>query len=279
MYKILLAIITISSFSLLHAQTDRVKGSRAPVTKIHSLEAFTSLQISENFEVNLVPGNEPKLEINADDNLHEYISFEVINNSLVITTTAQITSKKELSLRVYFQPGLEKIFIQNDVSLKTLTQDNDFGAKLEIELKNDTRIEGSFKAKQLVYKSTEYSRGDLKLQATDSLNLSIGNSSKLKAEITGRNAKLSLSDRADAELIGSLNNNNIFKASGKINLKTEALVTERLSIDLSEQSSAWVNVTDIIEIKASGRSKLYLYNSPAAYSLLELKDEAMIQKQ
>ncbi|MDT8346344.1 MAG: DUF2807 domain-containing protein [Flavobacteriaceae bacterium] len=279
MYKILLAIITISSLSQLSAQTDRIKGNRAPVTKIHSLDAFNSLQIGENFEVTLVPGSEPKLEINADDNLHEYISFEVINNSLVITTTARITSKKELSLRVYFQPGLEKIFLQNDVSLKTLTQDSDFGAKLVIELKEDARIEGSFKAKQLVYKSADYSRGEIQLQATDSLHLALSNSSKLKADVSGRNMQLSLGDRVDAELKGSVNGNNVFNASGKVSLKADALVVERLSIDLSEQSSAWVNVTDVIEIKASGRSKLYLYNTPAAFSLLKLNDEAMIQKQ
>ena len=72
----LLVALLVTTFSLAQKK-EKIKGSKIVTVAIKELKSFENIEVGDNFEVLLVKGDKPSLEIEADDNLHDIINFEV----------------------------------------------------------------------------------------------------------------------------------------------------------------------------------------------------------
>ncbi len=114
---LIIGVIVANFFSFGRASGDLVnfsfsfkgkKGSGNATTEVRDLREFTGVDVSGVFKVEITSQNDYNVEVEADDNLHEYIRTVVRNGKLHIETTRKISPRSPLKVRINM-PNLEKI--------------------------------------------------------------------------------------------------------------------------------------------------------------------------
>lgn len=252
-------LIALAFISLTNAQDDgKIKGDRNVTIKQTDIEPFNKIIVGEDFTVEIVYNSKASVEVEADDNLHEYIKFNVNDGVLTFKTTLKITSSKKMAIKVNYTDGLKHIETLDNAEIRSLTT---------LELKNATlKTMGSSKAYLNIRTDTfdftndEKARVKLNISA-ESITAILGENSKTDATFNTKALKVDMYQRANANIDGIADNSIIrIDNSTSFNGKTFTTKTCELITDLS--SSASLGVTDSITIEASGSSEIYLYNTP-----------------
>ena len=257
--KIALIAILIFSFSRTHAQRkDKIKGSKEVTRENTSVEEFTRVLIGENFKVSLVEGDDASVEINADNNLHEVIQIEVVDNTLLLTSTKNIISKKQLDIRITYTDALKLIETKengqvssiNTIDLPELTLKATGSSKLFLTLKSD-----KFK-----FINSDKSKAELNVTANTS-TLELSDNSKLEALINSTDIKIDLYQRANANIEGDVDTLNI-RADNSTNLIAKNLTSNTCSVLAEGSSDVYIQVIEEVTIDANGSSEIFLYENP-----------------
>ncbi len=85
-----------------------LKGSGNVVNEVRNIESFNRLQASGAYNIEIEVGSETSLEISAEDNLHEFIVTEVVNNRLIIENLRAISPKRKIRINIT-TPRLQEI--------------------------------------------------------------------------------------------------------------------------------------------------------------------------
>ena len=275
MHKIICSLLltTIFSFMLNAQNPNKVKGNRIVAIQETLINSFHTINVDEDFEIEIIYNKVPSVEIEADENLHEFIVFEVHDSVLSFNKTKKITSKKRLNIKVRYNDYLDTIETNDDGEIKSLTTmelNNALlithgSSKANLTIKtNNFRLEGSEKSK-------------VKLDLiSDSTKITLNDNSKLDGLINSPELSLKLNHRADATMDGNGNNlvlrtNDYSQFDGKnYTVKTCEVVSEI-------SSDATIDATESVTIEAAGSSSIYLYNNPKI-TVNRLSDTAKLQK-
>ncbi|GAA4952002.1 DUF2807 domain-containing protein [Algibacter agarivorans] len=253
--------------------TDKVKGNRNVITQLTNINSYHTIALDEDFEIEIIFNKNPSVEIETDENLHEYIAFQVRDSILTFNKTAKITSKKKLNIKVTYDDFLRHIETTDDAEITSLTT---------MDLKNASlKTKGSSKAGLTIQSDNFSFEGDdkskVKLNLT-SENCTINTSgyNKLEALINTSKFSATLYQRANAIIEGSsieatidLDNNALF------NGKNFTLNTCHVICEIN--SDAHLEVLENISIEASGSSSIYLYENPII-TINKLTDTSKLQK-
>jgi len=82
---------------------DFEKGNGNYVTERRAVEAFDEIRVGGNFEVILEKGAQPVVQINADENLLDFIDTEVNSGILDISQEKKLFSKRKIRLVIHYQ--------------------------------------------------------------------------------------------------------------------------------------------------------------------------------
>lgn len=152
---------------------DKVKGNGDVVTKSRSIGDYDGVQLVGSMNVILVAGNEGELKIEAESNLQEYITTEVRNNVLKISTDDDVNLRptKEIKITVPFR----------DLSEVSLTGSGDIWNEDQIKADNfEMQVTGS--GDIMLNLNVE----DLKGQITGSGDIKVkGNARNFECKVTG----------------------------------------------------------------------------------------------
>ncbi|XMO85425.1 DUF2807 domain-containing protein [Algibacter sp. AS12] len=266
--------LSLLSIALCEAQsTEKVKGNRTVTIQQTNIESFHTIILDEDFEVEIIYDANPFVEVETDENLHEYIDFQVVDSVLTFNKKARITSKKKLNIKVTYNDVLKHIETTDDAEILSL-------ATMDIE-NGSLKTRGSSKA-GLTIESNVFSvdmddKSKVKLNLTsENCLLSMSGNSKIDALINTSVFTTNLYQRATANIEGSskrvkaeLDNNTAF------NGKNFTINTCEVICNIS--SDAHLEVLDDIIIEASGASSIYLYQNPKII-INKLADTAKLQK-
>ena len=214
--------------------------------------------LDEDFEIEIIYNTNPSVEIETDENLHEYIEFQVIDSVLTFNKTIRITSKKKLNIKVTHDDSLRYIETTDDAEIISLaTMDLKSG---KVKTRGSSKAGLTIKANNFTFEGDDKSKVKLNLTSENCTIISSGNS-KLEALIETVNFSAILYQRANATIEGSgvdakidLDNNTQFNGKN-FTLKTCNIISE---ID----GNAYLEVLEDITIEASGASSIYLYENP-----------------
>lgn len=109
-----LLLITLSTSVALGQKKEKVKGSKIVTVSIKSLEGFQNIDIEDNLEVYLVKADSASLEIEADDNLHDIINYNIIGNTLRINALKDFYGEKKVAIRVNYTGDLKIITVKHN---------------------------------------------------------------------------------------------------------------------------------------------------------------------
>lgn len=250
----LLVALLVTSFSLAQKK-EKIKGSKIVTVAIKEIKSFENIEVGDNFEVLLVKGDKPSLEIEADDNLHDIINFEVTGNTLRVTSLKEASGVKKFAIRINYSDSLKLITARNEVEIKAL-------ADLELDnitIKNYDNSKSflNVKSKYFALVLDDKAEAEINVKA-ESTNLELSKSSELKALVASPEVKVDMYQKSKATIEGNAANAKI-RLDNSSNLLAQKFVIGDLELDTESYAKCEVNVSKEITIEAAGKSEIELF--------------------
>ena len=186
-------LVTLLVTQLSFAQKkEKIKGSKIVTVAVKEINSFENIEINDNFEVFLVKSENHTLEIEADDNLHDIINFEVAGNTLRVTALKTPSNYKKFAIRINYSDSLKLITARNEAQIKAL-------ADLELEkitIKNYDYSKSflNVKSKYFDLVLDDKSEAEINVKA-ESISLELSKNSELKALVDATEAKIDMSKK------------------------------------------------------------------------------------
>lgn len=252
-----LFLIFACSASTFAQDDEKIKGDRNVTIKQTYIDPFNKIIVGEKFSVEIIYNSKPSVEIEADDNLHQYIEFGVSGGTLTFRTTKRITSSKKMLIKVNYTDGLESIETLEEGEIRSLTS---------LELENTTlKTSGSSKAYLNIrtgnfdYTSSNKSRSKLNVNATAS-TIVLSDNSKVEALLNSKTAKIDLYQKASANIEGSLEELTL-RTDLSSSFTGKELSTNNCTLIAEGSSSASIRVNGLLTTEISGNSEVYFYGT------------------
>ena len=248
------------SLSIASAQVklEKIKGSKIVTVSVKEVESFENVEIEEFLDVYFVKSEKTSIEIEADDNLHDIISYKVLGNTLKITALKQPTGEKKLAIRVNYNDSLKTIVARHESKINALAD-----ISLEnITIKNFDKSQSflNIKAMNFTLIMTDKSQAEINVKA-DKTTVELSKDSQVKGLIASPETKIDLYQKAEAEIEGDAQ-------IAKIRLdNNSSLIAKKFTvIDMELVAESYtkcsVNAQKTIEISASGKTEIDLLGEP-----------------
>ena len=260
MNKIIIALFFFMGFTFFSfaQDDDRVKGDRNVTIKQTYVDSFNKIVAGEDFYIEVIYNKRPSVEVETDDNLHEFINFEVKDSVLTFMTSKKIVSKKKMSIKVNYDDALQNIETRDDAEVRSLTS---------LELKNATlKSSGTskaylnIKAESFKFESLDRTRVRLNVN-TKTSNIILSDNSKLDALINASEATFDMYQRADADVEGTAKNT-VIRTDNNAKFNGSNFTTQTCKLTCEIASDVYIETIEDITIDASGTSAIYLFGNP-----------------
>jgi hypothetical protein len=252
--SILLVALLVTSFSF-SQKKEKIKGSKIVTVAVKELNNFENIEVSDNFEVLLVKGTKPSIEIEADDNLHEIINYEVSGNTLKINALKDPTGYKKFTIRINYTNDLQLITARNEVAIKALA-DIELD-KITIKNYNDSKSFLNVKSNYFALILDDKAEAEINVKA-ESTSLELSKNSELKALIASPEFKLDMYQKSTATIEGTATIAKM-RLDNNSHLNAPKLVIGTLEVDTDSYAKCEINVSSAITIAAGGKSQIELW--------------------
>jgi len=251
-YLLVALLVTSLSFS---QKKEKIKGSKIVTVAVKELNNFENIEVGDNFEVLLVKGTKPSIEIEADDNLHEIINYEVSGNTLKISALKDPTSFKKFTIRINYSNDLQLITVRNEATLKALA-DIELD-KITIKNYNNSKSFLNVKSNYFALILDDKAEAEINVKA-ESTSLELSKNSELKALIVSPELKLDMYQKSTAIIEGTATIAKM-RLDNNSHLNAPKLVIGTLEVDTDNYAKCEINVSSAITIAAGGKSQIELW--------------------
>ena len=215
------------------------------VTEEKDFTDFTSVDVEDTFEVEIIQSDSFSITVSADDSFFDYVAV----------------SKEGETLRIYLNP--RHTFTDFTLQAKTLK------AKITMPALYGLHLSGASKGTVTGFKSAQ----DFNLEVSGASSLGIADievgdmefevsgASKVTGSMKANDAKFEISGASGVELEGSANNI-VLKASGASKIKLADFPLGNANVNLSGASEATVNAKGRLDAVLSAASRLYFLGNP-----------------
>jgi len=253
---------------------EKVKGSRIVKLEQKEIASFKSIEVEDNLEVFLVKGKECTLEIEADDNLIQYVEYKSAGSNLRISTAKDLSSYKKLSVRVTYTDDFTMVVAKNETNVTALS---------DIVLDNITfksydyaKLFLNAKTKNFTLMANDKSRVELNLKS-EKTAIDLSKSATLKALISYNEMKFDMYQKSSAELEGDIVDLKL-RLDNNTDFVGRKLMVKNASLETNGYSKSVVNISNLVTINASDYSEIELYGDILKYDLKHFSDNAILRK-
>jgi hypothetical protein len=267
-YLLLFILISINTFS---QNKEKVKGSKIVTMEQKPIENFKTLEVEDNLEVFLVKGKECALEIEADDNLHEYIDFKIAgSNSELPLQKVLITSKN--SVRVTYTDDFNMVIAKNETNVTALS-DVDL-TDITFKSYDFAKLYLNAKTKNFTLMANDKSKIELNLKSEKAIDIS--KNANVKALIASTELKVDMFQKSSATIEGDVNILKL-RLDNNSDFIGNKLTANSLQIFSDGYSNAKVLVKNTIAIDAAGKSEIEISGEPKI-DIKRFTDNATLKK-
>jgi hypothetical protein len=273
--KIYLSIIALifSSSMLLAQKAEKIKGSRVVTSSVKEIKSFNAIEVEDNLEINLEKGDKNEIKIEADDNLHDIINFNVQDEILIISTSKDAQNFKKLAVKVTYT---------NDLNLVTTKDESVINAIQEIILDNITfktlnksKLFLNVNAANFILQADDKSKIELNLKGENAF-IELSKNTSLKALINSANLKCDLYQKATAALEGDANTTTL-RLDNSAELTARNFNSKNTDVSIEGSASCSLLAENTIVIDATDKTEIELYGSPKI-EIRQLAGEAKLFK-
>lgn len=259
-------------FSAINAQ-DKLIGNKDVTTENRNLSEFTKIEVIDDVTVLLVYNDGQSVTVEADSNVIYAVTTEIINGTLIIKTSAKIVRAKELTVHVKVNKDITEIYAYNNASVKS---NNSLRIDaLTINAFDDSDFILKLSSKIVQINAKKSSKLDVEVLCEDALIVA-EESSNLKGIIDTKSMVIHTLDKATVNLSG---NSASFALETLHNsaFKGKDFKAATVKVKTSNNSSAYVNATDTIDLSLINSGEVYLFSNPKI-TLTEFFDKASLFK-
>ncbi len=263
--------LTILTFA---QKKEKVKGSKIVKLEQKQVNDFESLEVEDNLEIFLIKGNECSIEIEADDNLIEFVEYKLAGKNLRISTSRDISSYKKLSVRVTYTDKFNLLSAKDETNVTALSDvvlDN-----ITFKCYDYAKLFLNAKTKSFTLMANDRSKVELNLKS-EKTAIDLSKSAYVKALISSGEMKFDMYQKSSAEVEGDvldlklrLDNNTDF--TGK------KLTAKNALVEVSGYANSSISISNIATIDASGNSEIALFGEPVKIEIKHLVDSATLRK-
>jgi len=270
---ILLIAILFTAISGFAQGKEKIKGSKIVTHAINELESFENIEIEDNLEVYLVKGDKPSIEIEADDNLHDAISYTILGKTLRVHSQKDVIGAKKFSIRINYTSNLKLVTAKHETKLFALA---------ELQLENIT-IKNFDKSSTFLNVNATYftlilndkSKDEVNIKAQNTV-LELSKSAKLKALIASPDVKIDMYEKSTAQIEGDAAFTKI-RLDNNAELTAKKLTSSIVEIVAEGNSKCTIYAKKETAISASGKSEIELYGEPKI-SIKQFTNNATLYK-
>ncbi|WP_333875493.1 GIN domain-containing protein [Flavobacterium sp.] len=253
---------------------EKVKGSKIVKSELKQVGDFQSLEVEDNLEVFLVKGNECALEIEADDNLIEFVDFKLAGSNLRISTSKDISSYKKLSVRVTYTDTFNMVIAKDETNvtaLSDITLDN-----ITFKSYDYAKLFLNAQTKNFTLMANDKSKVELNLKSTKTA-IDLSKSAYVKALISSPEMRFDLYQKASAEIEGDIIDLKL-RLDNNTDFIGKKLTAKNAVIEIGAYAKGSISISNLVTIDASGNSELQLYGEPVKIDLKRFADSAELRK-
>ncbi|MXN92310.1 DUF2807 domain-containing protein [Flavobacterium sp. Sd200] len=253
---------------------EKIKGSKNVTITQKELPVFETVEIEDNIEVYFIKGSSQRLEIEADDNLHDAIKTEVTATTLRIYCSKEISGAKKMVIRITYIDSLKNITAKHEATIYAVN---------ELELDSITVKNLDFSKSFLNVRSKNFglimndkTKAEVNIKA-DNTTIELSKNADLKALIASPSVKCDMYQKTTAAIEGDAENvqlridNNAVFTGKKFTAKNMELTAE-------SYTKCSILITDILTLSASGKTEVGLYGTPATVTMKKFANNAVIAK-
>ena len=252
---------------------EKIKGSKTVTTEQKVIGIFNVLEISDNIEVYLEKAEKPELKIEADDNLHAILNFDLIKDTLRVTTSKEATKYKKLMVRINYTNDLKKVISKNEAEVNAIQelQLDD----ITIQTLGNSKFYMNVNAKNFLLLSDEKSKVELNLKS-GMAKIILSKEAYLKSLINSTDLDFDIYQKSRANIEGDVTNakirvdNNAIFTGNKLTAKNAIVISEN-------NSKATINAVETATIEAGDKSEIKLIGNPKI-EIKKLTEEAKLMK-
>jgi hypothetical protein len=237
---------------------EKIKGSKTVVEKPKEIGEFNAIEVEDNLTVFLEKGSKNEIKIEADDNLHEIISFDIKEKTLRIYTSKEASSFKKLTVWIKYTDDLKTVLAKNTSTVNAI----------EVILLDDitfstfdfAKLYLNVNSKYFTLKADDKTKIELNLKA-EKAKVELSKNAQIKALFSTVDLAFDLYQKSIATIEGDatnaiirLDNNSLFTGN-RFNIKNADITTEGYSV-----CNALAETKLIID--ASDSSKIFLLGTP-----------------
>ena len=274
MKKIILLIFLLLSAMTFSQQKEKVKGSKIVKLEQKQVENFESIEVEDNLEVFLVKGKECGLEIEADDNLIEFIEYKLTGKNLRISTSKDLSSYKKLSVRVTYTDTFNLVITKDETNVTALS--DIVLNTITFKCYDYSKLFLNAKTKDFTLMANDKSKVELNLNS-DKTTIDVSKNAYVKGLISSIDMRFDMYQKSSAELEGDIINLKL-RLDNNTEFIGKKLIAKNALLETNGYSKNSITISNIATIDASGNSEIELYGEPTKIEINRFTESASLLK-
>ncbi len=253
---ILFALLLIT-FSIFSQKKEKIKGSKKVTLETKIVGDFDVIEVTDDLQITIVKGDKCSIEIEADDNIHEALGITLNGTTLSLNMAKNIGSFKKFQVRINYTSALRTIISRLESSVTALAT---------IELDDITfksfdysKLILNAKTKNFSLVANDKTRAEMSIKSENTV-IELSKGSFAKALLSSGTLKLDLYQNAISEIEGDAGEMKL-RMSNDTDFRGKKLAIKSLTLITEDDSNAIVNVSENINIEASGTSEIELFGT------------------
>lgn len=261
---IVVYVVVLASASSCVVHADRaIKGSGRVTQEVHKLRGFSGVEFATSGDLHIEKGSREELRIEAEENLHDYIEFEVSDGTLEIKTRRGVNLRPRKGIHFYLTvKELDEIVLSGagDIDAPDLK-----GRHIRLVLSGAGNIEtGDLEADSIELKIS--GAGDLVVGdgESDDLDIYISGAGDVEMDhVSAGRAELKITGSGNAVIRqGDVRSQRVV-ITGSGDYKALSMKCDKASVMISGSGNATIYVEDQLEAKISGSGDIRYKGRPS----------------
>lgn len=266
-----LLLFTVLTFA---QKKEKVKGSKIVKLEQKQVDEFESLEVEDNLEIFLIKGKDCSIEIEADDNLIEFVEYKLTGKNLRISTTKDISSYKKLSVRVIYNDKFNMLIAKDETNVTSLSDvvlDN-----ISFKSYDYSKLFLNANTKNFTLMANDKSKVELNLKS-EKTAIDASKSAYVKALISSGEMKFDMYQKASADVEGDILDLKL-RLDNNTDFTGKKLTAKNALVEVSGYAKTNINISNIATLDASGNGEIDLYGEPIKIEISRFNDSAILRK-
>ncbi|MCB0442855.1 MAG: DUF2807 domain-containing protein [Flavobacterium sp.] len=271
--NIILIVVFLFSTLTWSQKKEKLKASKIVTISQKEIGAFDSIEVEDEIDVFIVKGDQPTVEIEADDNTHDSFDIKLNGTNLRIGLTHNISGAKKTSIRITYTDDFKMLVAKGDANVTALSD-----VKLNhvtFKCYDSARLFLNADCANFTLIANDKSKIELNLKS-ENVIFELSKNTDIKALVRSSNFKCDMYQRASATIEGDINDLKL-RMDNNSDFMGKNLVSQTAAIIAESSSKSSIQVVNQLVLESSGKSETNLYGN-ATIEIKRFADESSLNK-